>query len=268
MTRPVLFLSALAVFFLTAVTSLQAAPKKPQEFRVRPPLSPKQYNTKYKENDAGLEKHNMLVVKGISSGIRSYYSYTPQNLTAGGKAPAVILLHGAGRTGVSMGDMWRKNAERHGIKLFAPNGLGRGWFQDSDNAMIPKLIEKIRSDKSIDPARIYLFGHSDGATAALTHAALNSATLAGVGIHAGAIRDESHLAAIKTAQRKIPYCIFTGTYDAIFPLETVRHSARLIAYEGHDTVFTELAGHNHWYYTIADWINEGAWSCMTGLTKK
>ena len=167
-----------------------------------------------------------------------------------------------------MGDMWRKNAERHGIKLFAPNGLGRGWFQDSDNTMLPKLIEEIKKDSAVDPARIYLFGHSDGATAALTHAALNSEMLAAVAIHAGAIRDESHLAAIKGAKRKIPYCIFTGTYDAIFPLETVRHAARLIAYEGHDTVFTELAGHNHWYYTLADWINEAAWNCMTSLSAK
>lgn len=49
----------------------------------------------------------------------SWYSYAPR-----GAAPwhVVVLLHGAGRDGQSMLEMWRPTADRHGLLLVAPNG--------------------------------------------------------------------------------------------------------------------------------------------------
>jgi len=264
------FLAVLGIFIFTSIAQAQPVPKKLQELRLTPPIPTSKYKTDYKENDAGLEKHHLFLFRGLGYALYTYYSYTPKSLKSGRNNPAIILLHGAGRTGVTMGEMWKKTAERHGIQLFAPTGQGHQWFRDnaSDKAMIKKLMAKIIKDPSVDPSQIYIFGHSDGAGAALWLGADQSENLAAVGIHAGTIRDKAHFAAIKSAKRKIPYCIFIGSNDRTFPLKHVRHAAQLIAHEGHDTVLIELYKHNHWYYTLADWINDAAWGCMTSAAKK
>jgi predicted esterase len=49
---------------------------------------------------------------------QSWYEYAPA-----GRKPkaAVVLLHGAGRDGLSMLDMWQATADRHDLLLIAPN---------------------------------------------------------------------------------------------------------------------------------------------------
>lgn len=256
-----------------------AGAEKPTIRTLTPPIPASRYDTVYRESDEGLEKHRLFLWQGgFRYTVYTYHSYTPKKLKPGKQNPAIILLHGARRSGIVMAEKWKKSADRHGIKVFAPTGQAGQYFHGKDadkglaadrldNDMAAKLIEKIKTDDSVDPARIYIFGHSDGAIAALRIGAAQSENLAAVAIHAGYIYDEDHLAAIRAAKRKIPHCLFIGTRDRVFPIDQVHYAAELIADEGHNTLVTEIEGHSHWYYTLAEWINEEAWNCMTGLTK-
>ncbi|MEM6565974.1 MAG: hypothetical protein AAF665_16085, partial [Pseudomonadota bacterium] len=94
---------------------------------------------------------------------RTWFEYVPD--TARSDAPVVILLHGAGRDGLSLIDMWKDVAKSHGVILLAPNGIRGKWPMDSPR---PKVLVDIFADLSgwhrIDSDRVYLFGHSNGAS--------------------------------------------------------------------------------------------------------
>lgn len=55
---------------------------------------------------------------------RTWYEFAPSPAT---DMPLVILLHGAGRDGLSVVEMWKDIATEHGIALLAPNARGASW---------------------------------------------------------------------------------------------------------------------------------------------
>ncbi|MGB0507235.1 MAG: hypothetical protein ACPGGK_13650 [Pikeienuella sp.] len=57
------------------------------------------------------------------NGQRYWYSFIPRSLRQ--LPPVVVLFHGAGRSGLSMIDMWQSTARKHGIVLIAPNSKGQ-----------------------------------------------------------------------------------------------------------------------------------------------
>jgi len=242
-----------------------AEPQELSAYRLQPPLSVRQYARRYIPNMTGLNRY-ALDVQGKK---RTYYSYTPSSLTASTKTPAIILLHEVGRTGASIADKWRNTSERHSLKLFAPDGFHNGkmnlWSYADDKPFIRVLLDVIKADPQVDPDHIYLFGHAGGAIIGLLFGADFSRDFAAVSFHAGMIIDPQELPVLRIARRKIPACFFNGTYDKAVPMAKGREAAQALADAGHRTVFAELIGHTHWYYTLGDWINEKALQCMTSL---
>ncbi|TVQ82044.1 MAG: hypothetical protein EA357_10960 [Micavibrio sp.] len=241
----------------------KAEPQQITEYRLLPPVPVSQYSRHYIPNRSGLRKHAMYV----NFLRRSYYVYTPRPVQDRGNAAAVILLHESRRDGVSMGDMWRQAADRHHLKLVAPDGRFGGWVYKDNRRFIRRLIKKLRNDPHVDPDRIYIVGHAHGGALAITMGAEFSDDIAAVGTHAGMVDDQRHLPIIAAAPRKIPYCLLTGTENARFPLAQVRWTAETLAHHGHPTVMIEIYGHNEWYYTLADWFNETLLQCMMYATR-
>ncbi len=122
------------------------------------------------------------------------------------------------------------------------------------------LVESIKSKYTIDPRRVYLFGHSGGAIFALYMSLFESQYFAATAIHAGALHKQDP--AIGLAKRKTPIAIFVGTRDPLFPLEDVRGTRDDLTSQGFAVELTEVPGHDHNYYDLASKVNQSAWGFL------
>jgi poly(3-hydroxybutyrate) depolymerase len=194
---------------------------------------------------------------------RVYYLLVPETANAEKPAPLILLLHGSGRNGLSLMDKWKDLATKEGIILVAPDAINTvGWSSPVDGPdFLHDLISELKSKYPIDSRRMYLFGHSAGATFALYMALFESEYFAAAAIHAGALNhDDGPI--VERATRKIPIHIQVGTVDQFFPLAAVRATRDVLTKNGFGVQLTEIKGHDHWYYDLAPKINAEAWSFL------
>ena len=194
---------------------------------------------------------------------RAYYLYVPSTIKPGSPAPLIVMLHGSGRVGMSLVEKWKDLAKKEGFIITGPDSSDiRGWRSPQDGPdYLRDLVEEIKSKYSINPRRVYLFGHSAGASFALEMALMESQYFAATAIHAGILPPEdSDL--LDSAKRKIPISIQVGDSDQGFPLKVVRATRDLLNAKGFSAELTEIAGHDHWYYDMAPKINLKAWEFL------
>ena len=199
----------------------------------------------------------------ITSGgkTRPYYLYVPSTLKA--PAPLIIMLHGSNRTGVTLVEKWKDFAKKEGIIIAGPdasNLKGWGWPQDGPD-FLHDLVEELKSKYSVNPRRVYLFGHSAGAIFALEMGLMESQYFAATAIHAGALPpDDMNL--IDLAKRKIPFSIQVGDNDEFFPVKIVRTTSDALKGKGFTVELVEIPNHDHWYYDQAPKFNQTAWNFL------
>jgi poly(3-hydroxybutyrate) depolymerase len=194
---------------------------------------------------------------------RTYYLVVPDQATAEHPAPLLLVLHGSGRNGLSLVEKWKDLAIKEGIVLVGPDAISTdGWNVPADGPdFLQVLVSELKSKYPIDSRRMYLFGHSAGATFALYMGLLESEYFAAVAIHAGALRhDDGPI--VERAARKIPIYIQVGTVDQFVPLVAVRATRDVLTKNGFEVQLTEIKGHDHWYYDLAPKINAEAWSFL------
>ena len=194
---------------------------------------------------------------------RVYYLYVPSTLKPNTSAPLIIMLHGSNRTGVNLVEKWKDLAKKEGIIIAGPDATDlRGWGSPQDGPdFLHELVEALKSKYPINPKRVYLFGHSAGASFALEISLMESQYFAATAIHAGALgRDGKEL--IDLAKRKIPISIQVGDADEFFSLKIVRATRDLLKNAGFNVELTEIAGHDHWYYDQASKFNQTAWEFL------
>src|SRR6266568_2457236 len=175
---------------------------------------------------------------------RVYYLVVPDQATAEHPAPLLLLLHGSGRNGLSLVEKWKDLATKEGIILVGPDAINsQGWSSPVDGPdFLHDLISDLKSKYSIDSRRMYLFGHSAGATFALYMSLYESEYFAATAIHAGALsHDDGPI--VERAKRKIPIYIVVGTVDPFFPLTAVRATRDALNSNGFDVQLTEINGH-------------------------
>lgn len=193
---------------------------------------------------------------------RRFYVLAPGALTAGqALPPLVLLLHGSGRDGRAMLDMWQAIAGQ-GAVLLAPDALDpRGWSaaEDGPDFMAALLTEAARI-APFDRQRVYLYGHSAGANMALRLGQCTGFAVRAVAVHAGALPPCAGFG------RPIPhpYLIQIGDRDATFPLEAVRASAQKIAASGSPVTLEVIPGHSHWFYAAGPALAADAWAFFRG----
>ncbi len=129
---------------------------------------------------------------------REYILHVPRSYHAGNPTALIIMLHGHGaraKTFESSTGMSRK-ADREGFIVAYPQALGSpsvwhtavdGSSRIDDVAFIRNLIDSVSHRYSIDPARIYVAGHSNGAFMAYRVGSVLSNRIAAIGISAGSI---------------------------------------------------------------------------------
>jgi len=193
---------------------------------------------------------------------RTLYLFAPASIKSGTPAPLIVLLHGSGRNGLSLVDKWKDLATKEGIILVGPDSQDTSrWSAPVDGPdFLRDVVENIKSRYTIDPRRVYLFGHSGGATFALYMSVLESQYFAATAIHAGAMRRNDP--AIGQAKRKTPIAIFVGSRDQFFPLADVRGTKDDLDKQGFAVELTVMPGHDHWYYDLAPKINANAWEFL------
>ena len=194
---------------------------------------------------------------------RNYYLMVPESAKPEHPAPLLLLLHGSGRNGQSLMDKWKDIGVKEGIVLVAPDAINPvGWVTPDDGPdFLRDVVSQVKENYSIDPRRVYVFGHSGGASFALYMGLFESEYFAAVAIHAGALRPKDKAIA-EGAIRKIPFQIAVGTVDPNFPLTAVRDTRDLLVGAGFSVDLIEMKGHDHWYYDLAPKINATAWTFL------
>jgi polyhydroxybutyrate depolymerase len=154
--------------------------------------------------------------------------------------PLVVVLHGAGGSGALMLDRhgWRAKADAEGFLVAAPDGLPtrpdaelsflanpRLWNAGQLNRWAPRkgpddvrfiadLLDAVRDRFAYDERRVYVTGHSNGASMTFRLGAELSDRLAAIAPVAGLI-------AVRDARpaRVLPTLYIIGTHDPFQPLD-------------------------------------------------
>jgi poly(3-hydroxybutyrate) depolymerase len=192
---------------------------------------------------------------------RAYYLYVPS--TVKGPAPLIVMLHGSNRTGVTLVEKWKDYAKKENIIIVGPDATNlRGWGSPQDGPeYLHELVEELKSKYPINPRRVYLFGHSAGASFSLHMGLMESQYFAAVAIHAGALRSDD-MRVIELAKRKIPISMQIGDSDQLVPLQIVRATRDALKEAGFTVDLIEIANHDHWYYDKAPKFNQTAWEFL------
>jgi poly(3-hydroxybutyrate) depolymerase len=194
---------------------------------------------------------------------RAYYLYVPATLTPNSPTPLVLMLHGSGRTGISLVEKWKDLAKKEAFIIAGPDSSDtRGWGSPQDGPdFLRDLVEELKTKYSINPRRVYLFGHSAGASFALEMSLLESEYFAATAIHAGALTNQD-MGYIELAKRKIPINIQVGDSDQFVPLKLARSTKDSLTAAGFSVELIEIKGHDHWYYDQAARFNQTAWTFL------
>lgn len=164
---------------------------------------------------------------------RDYILHVPKSYDRNRPTPLVILLHGHGSraqtfeqsTGMS------GKADKNDFIVAYPQALGSpsvwhsgvdGSARVDDVAFIRTLIDSISSDYNIDPSRIYVAGHSNGAFMAYRIGSALSPTVAAIGISAGSIgRITAHgdTLRIRAPTNPVSVIAFHGKADRTVPYD-------------------------------------------------
>lgn len=193
---------------------------------------------------------------------RAYYLYVPEKVAS--KPPLIVTLHGSGRDGLSVVEKWKDIADKEGFILAGPNSMNSAkWSPTDDSAdFLREIVEQLKGKYSIDPQRVFLFGHSAGAVYALNLSMSHSEYFAATAVHAGSWRSSEELNYVQLAKRKTPIAIFVGDVDQYFPLDSVKQTEERLKSNQFPIQVTVMKGHDHWYYDLAPDINRNAWAFL------
>ena len=193
---------------------------------------------------------------------RHYYLLIPEELGSE-PAPLLLVLHGSGGDARGLLNAWGELAARERIVLAAPEAIDRTSWQVPEDGpeFLYRLVEEVKAGVSVDPRRVYLFGHSAGAWFGMKMALLESEYFAAAALSAGGLQPGGR-PQLLAAARKIPLTIFIGVEDTVVPLATARETRDTLAAEGFPVHLIEIERHDHNYRRRAPEINRQAWEFL------
>lgn len=175
-----------------------------------------------------------------------------------GRAPAVLLLHGAGGTPEPMIDAWKKTAKAEGLTLIAPLIPRDEKFEPKAPAVFRCIVEDEERVADIDDSRVFVFGYSMGGYLAFDAVTFDSEHYAGAAIYANGIADD-YASILDHARRKIPIALYVGEEDRVYPIAQVRKTKAMLEQRGYALRYRELPHQDHNYFATADAVNADAW---------
>ncbi|PWU48681.1 hypothetical protein DLJ47_27830 [Micromonospora sp. S4605] len=159
---------------------------------------------------------------------RPFQLHVPAGYDPARKFPLVVLLHGYGSSATQQERYFdlTPESDRRGFLYAIPDGTvdrdgKRFWnateaccdFHDSggdDVAYLEGLLDTVESTYSVDPARVYLVGHSNGGFMAYRMACERSVRITAIVSLAGAVDNDTSLC---TPQRAVSVLQIHGTAD-------------------------------------------------------
>jgi poly(3-hydroxybutyrate) depolymerase len=189
----------------------------------------------------------------------SFWIFAPSSYDGAQELPSVMLVHGAGGNGLDFLNIWRGFAEKNGIILVAPTvPYGIPFELNVVPQLYPKLMDSVRSEWSIDPRRIYLFGFSAGGYTVFDAGLPDSSYFAAGGVFAAVITPEFDFL-IQPATRKIPIALYIGENDSVFSLSEAQRTVDLLRANGFSVRYSVFPNLGHDYGAVADQVNADVW---------
>lgn len=152
---------------------------------------------------------------------RTYELYLPDVVASGGRAPLLVLFHGHAGNATQIAELTSLDelATSSGIVVVAPQGLGDPptWGVlaglERDEPFVNAVLDELTALPCVDPARVWLAGHSAGAAFSAVFGCRNADRIEGLGLNAG-------LAPALCETGTTPQVIIThGDDDDIVPYE-------------------------------------------------
>jgi predicted esterase len=201
---------------------------------------------------AGARGHLRLAYRSSFDGkLVPYRVYVPTTYDKTKACPMITMLHGAGGDENNFMDrydgLWPKLAEERGYIIVAVNGRGpvSGYAKangaEQDVLDVTSLVQK---SYNIDPARIYLAGHSMGSAGTWAIGLEYRDRFAALAPIAGSRATPQLEAALKTG-RKMPIIIVAGVKDALVPVAGCREAAEKAKALGHEVKYLEYPEGDH-----------------------
>ena len=186
-----------------------------------------------------------------------YAVFVPSTYRAGTAAPLLVSLHGLGRTyDWLMGYQgFLDYAEEYGFVVVTPLGyIRRGWYGSrptdiAQNAAyseqdVMNVIALMQDEFSVDPDRLFLWGHSMGGAGTYHLAVNNPGMFAALAVAAPAPRADLSPTVLQ-AVRDTPILVIQGTADELVPVELTRRWVAGMRGMGMQHVYIELEGADH-----------------------
>ena len=178
-----------------------------------------------------------------------YRLYLPQTYDDTNPKPLVVMLHGELGderyyfSGVSDATLVKAEADRRGWILVGTNGRGRFGVSDVD---VFEVVKAVTTDYKIDPARIYLTGHSSGGFGAWIIAARKPELFAALAaVSAGPPAEVGRLGEIFTPLKDTAALLVHGAQDTITPVQLSRTMATAAEKAGLKVTLLEIPGGDH-----------------------
>lgn len=180
-----------------------------------------------------------------------YRLYIPTSYDRSKKHPMIMTLHGAGGDENNFLDryqgLWPKLAEERGYIVVSANGRGptSGYTKESGGEQdVMNVIGLVQKKYNIDPSRIYLAGHSMGASGTWRLGFQYRETFAALAPIAGS-RMTPALETALASGRKIPLIIVAGMKDALVPVAGCREVAKKAESLGYTVKYLEYPDGDH-----------------------
>ncbi len=180
---------------------------------------------------------------------RSEYTlYIPEDYSPERPLPLIVALHGGHGQGSEYVWTWLRPARSNRYAILAPKSLGNTWdmtVPSRDTRSVMRMFDEVTREYSIDRARVYLSGLSDGGIFTYILGLEQSQLFRGLAPVAGAL----HLAVDQMLRegrgKDTPIFVVHGVHDFIFPVTFTRQTCNLLKQIGYNVTYEELPDWGH-----------------------
>jgi phospholipase/carboxylesterase len=192
--------------------------------------------------------------------------YAPEARASDAPMPLIVALHGGSGHGRSFLWSWLRDARSRGALLLAPSSTARTWAlqdEDVDGPRLRDMVELVRANWPVDPARILLAGMSDGGTYAWLTGLETDAPYTHIAPCSAAFHPILAQMADGARIRSVPIHITHGALDWMFPVDLARLAERTLTAMGASVTYREIADLSHTFPTdvnadVLDWMDATA----------
>jgi predicted esterase len=183
---------------------------------------------------------------GVDQSLQPYRLFVPESYNKSKPNGLVIGLHGMGGDENSLFDAYaagalKREAERVGLLVACPKGLdSASMYRGPAEQDVMDVLAEVRRDYNVDPARIYLMGHSMGGYGTWSVAMDHPDVFAALGPISGG---GNAAGMAKIAQ--IPEYVVHGDNDPTVPVTQSRTMVEAGKQAGANITYVEVKGGTH-----------------------